>query len=553
VRLDLGLAGASLPNGQYRLTVRGAASRAIHDSAGNTLDGDADGTAGGDWVRSFTVDQSIDITPPTATIASVVSPRTSSIAALAVTFTETVFGVGLSDFTLTRNGAPVSLAAAELTGSGSSYTLSGLASASSQPGTYVLTLVAAGSGIADAASNALAADATVSWLLNRAPTAVAFDNAVTTLSETTSTATRVKLADIVVTDDGEGTNIITLSGADAGAFEIVGTVLYLRAGVTLATATKPSYGVTVTVADASAAGSLPTTAAFTLSITGSGITVPAGQTVTDATTHTGSYQLVKQGGGTLILDKANTHSGGTVIEAGTIIVKNAAGLGTGQVRVTAGATLVIDPAAGEVVGGSLVIEEGGFVDLGAGRLRIETGMTASMLVTMLLAAKGDGTWTGTTGLGSTAVAAANAAFLPRTIGWLDNGDGSFTVSFAAPGDTGLDGVVDITDVANFIAGGKLDSGDPATWTEGDFNLDGVVDQLDLADFLGTGLFDVGPYGTGASGMASQPTADAPAAAPIATNASTPGEPTAIESAFAALATDTTTPSTKKKAAFASFR
>jgi autotransporter-associated beta strand protein len=191
------------------------------------------------------------------------------------------------------------------------------------------------------------------------------------------------LADIVVTDDGEGTNTLTLSGADAGSFEIVGTALYLRAGVTLATATKPSYGVTVTVADASAAGSLPTTAAFTLSITGSGITVPAGQTVTDATTHPGSYQLVKQGGGTLILDNANTHSGGTVIEAGTIVVKNASALGIGEVRVKAGATLVIDPAAGEAVAGSLVIEEGGFVDLGTGRIRIVAGMNATALVAAL--------------------------------------------------------------------------------------------------------------------------------------------------------------------------
>ena len=68
-----------------------------------------------------------------------------------------------------------------------------------------------------------------------------------------------------------------------------------------------------------------------------------------------------------------------------------------------------------------------------------------------------------------------------------------TFAFAAPGDTNLDWNVDILDAANFLAGGKFDSGTPATWNEGDFGYDGVVDILDAADFLSTGLFDAGAY------------------------------------------------------------
>ena len=41
----------------------------------------------------------------------------------------------------------------------------------------------------------------------------------------------IKVADIVVTDDALGTETLTLSGADAASFEIVGNELLLQAGV----------------------------------------------------------------------------------------------------------------------------------------------------------------------------------------------------------------------------------------------------------------------------------------------------------------------------------
>ena len=65
-------------------------------------------------------------------------------------------------------------------------------------------------------------------LPNVAPTAVTLDNKTTTLPENTDTTTRVKVADIAVADDGQGTNTITLTGADAGKFEVVGWVLRNR-------------------------------------------------------------------------------------------------------------------------------------------------------------------------------------------------------------------------------------------------------------------------------------------------------------------------------------
>jgi 3-phytase len=59
--------------------------------------------------------------------------------------------------------------------------------------------------------------------VNEAPTAVALANATASILENTPTATHIKVADINVTDDTLGNNILGLTGADAASFEIVGT------------------------------------------------------------------------------------------------------------------------------------------------------------------------------------------------------------------------------------------------------------------------------------------------------------------------------------------
>lgn len=58
-----------------------------------------------------------------------------------------------------------------------------------------------------------------SSLSNVAPTAVVLNNAVNSLEENASTASPIKVGDIVVTDDGLGTNALSLTGADVASFE----------------------------------------------------------------------------------------------------------------------------------------------------------------------------------------------------------------------------------------------------------------------------------------------------------------------------------------------
>jgi hypothetical protein len=97
------------------------------------------------------------------------------------------------------------------------------------------------------------------------PPTVALANAITSLPE--DTATPVKVADIVVSDDGIGINNLTLAGPDAASFEIVGTELYLKAGVTLDFEGLSSLQVTVQVDDPGVGASPDSSTEFTLAVT----------------------------------------------------------------------------------------------------------------------------------------------------------------------------------------------------------------------------------------------------------------------------------------------
>ena len=254
-------------------------------------------------------------------------------------------------------------------------------------------------------------------------------------------------------------------------------------------------GGTFSIAQSGNAIDLVFTAAAPSAITinvGSGTT----QTQTQAghPTLSGSLPLVKTGGGTLVLTAANTLIGSTSVQQGTLQLANAAALGTSKIVPLAGGTVSLAPYLQTTVGG-LAPNAGGLVDLGNGLVTVASGLTPTDLVRAIVAGRGDGSWTGASGITSSVAASDVAANIPRAVGWLDNGGGSMTAAFAAPGDTNLDWVVDVLDASNFLSFGKYDTGLPATWLEGDFNYDGVVDVLDAADFIGTGLYDTGNYNT----------------------------------------------------------
>ncbi len=104
--------------------------------------------------------------------------------------------------------------------------------------------------------------------VNESPTAVTLTPASLTLPENYSTSSAVAVSTIAVTDDALGTNNLTLSGTDAGNFEIVGNQLRLKAGVVLDFEAKSSFSVTVNVDDTAVGGAAPDAfAMFTLALT----------------------------------------------------------------------------------------------------------------------------------------------------------------------------------------------------------------------------------------------------------------------------------------------
>jgi len=84
--------------------------------------------------------------------------------------------------------------------------------------------------------------------VNEAPT-ISLSNITATLAEDTETTAAIKVADITITDDALGTNNLSLTGADAGMFTIVGSELFLNAGVSLDFETNASLNVIVQVDD----------------------------------------------------------------------------------------------------------------------------------------------------------------------------------------------------------------------------------------------------------------------------------------------------------------
>jgi len=236
-------------------------------------------------------------------------------------------------------------------------------------------------------------------------------------------------------------------------------------------------------------------------------------------------------GGTTTLSGSNAYTGTTLVSSGLLDLGSGGSLSSSPVVVMAGGSVRLGsgasaaaPAVTVLAGGEIQLPVdstvtvatnrltlSGLMDLGAGRLEIASGgVQQSALVAALATGRGDGSWNGTSGIASAAAETAIGGGQSRAVGWLANGDSSFSVSFTAPGDTNLDGAIDILDIANFVSSGAFDMGLPSVWFDGDFNYDGSVDLIDAADMLGTGLFDQGGFLPGAGQVAAVASVPEPA-------------------------------------------
>ncbi|MDA1041625.1 MAG: YHYH protein, partial [Planctomycetota bacterium] len=220
------------------------------------------------------------------------------------------------------------------------------------------------------------------------------------------------------------------------------------------------------------------------------LTVPDGTTLTDVSARANDVRLVKQGLGTLVLDQANTNSGGLLVEAGEVIVKNVASLGTGLLEIRAGARVTLDVGANRIPLARLELLGSGALDVASGSFLLAAGSYDLAMVRALIeTARSSGTWSG---VGITSSSIQSETF--RAVGYSEQPDGSLVIGYSAVGDATMDGSVNIQDLVAMVASGKYGSEETdAQWWEGDFNYDGLFNIVDIVAVSASGLYNSGPY------------------------------------------------------------
>ena len=242
--------------------------------------------------------------------------------------------------------------------------------------------------------------------------------------------------------------------------------------------------------------------------------IPAGVAQTQAQagypvlTTENATSVTKTGGGTVVFDVANTHTGPTQVEAGTLEITAAGAVQASPLSVRPGGTVTI-PSSGRLVVTTpgLAVDEqagGGRLDLGVGQVSIGAGgITGTDLRADIIAGRSGGSWNGTSGITSTAAAASGGT---RAVGYVVAPDGSAQVSFAAPGDVDLNGQVNVFDLVSVNSSGKYGTGQSAVWNQGDFNYDGATNVFDLVGINTAAVYGQGNYfpAAGAGGVAAVP-------------------------------------------------
>ncbi len=104
-------------------------------------------------------------------------------------------------------------------------------------------------------------------IVENEPPTIELNNRVESLNENTDTTNAIKVAEIIIDDDGIGSNNLDLTGNDADSFIIVGSELFLKAGIELNFEDKSVYDVTVEVDDTEVGTTPDDTVDYSLNIT----------------------------------------------------------------------------------------------------------------------------------------------------------------------------------------------------------------------------------------------------------------------------------------------
>jgi autotransporter-associated beta strand protein len=293
------------------------------------------------------------------------------------------------------------------------------------------------------------------------------------------------------------TNTLTLSGANTytgGTTVNAGTLAYGASNVLADAGAVNVAGGTLNVAtfnDTVGAVTLTsgTITGSTGTLSGSSYAVQSG---TISAKLGGTAALTKSTAGSVTLSGANSFSGGTAVNAGTLVAAHSSAFGTDGLTVAAGATARMQAGLATAMALSTVGTTGtGQFDLTNNSLVVKNLTLAAVQAEV---AKGfnNGAWSGTGGINSST--AANDAAHVTTVGVASNSvlnKSSFKgvtgldaddvlVKYTYYGDADLSGGVTLDDFTLFLIGYQHGG---SSWLQGDFDYSGVVTLDDFTLFL----------------------------------------------------------------------
>jgi autotransporter-associated beta strand protein len=216
-------------------------------------------------------------------------------------------------------------------------------------------------------------------------------------------------------------------------------------------------------------------------------------TVTSVLTGSPSFRRVnKTGPGTLTLTGVNTHTGGTTVSEGTLVLGNADALNAGALTVANGATARLAPALPKAVTAGTVSTAGtGQLDITDNSMVVRS-LTVAQVQALIQTAFNAGQWNGAGGITSSTAATASPAV--TAIGFAGNdilnrtefkGVGGLTttdvlVKYTYYGDSDLNGATTLDDYTLFLNGYQTAG---TTWVQGDYDYNGLVTLDDFTLFL----------------------------------------------------------------------
>jgi fibronectin-binding autotransporter adhesin len=235
----------------------------------------------------------------------------------------------------------------------------------------------------------------------------------------------------------------------------------------------------------------------------------------------GGNSITKTGAGTMELTSTNTYTGGTTLSAGTLVLGNASGAGTGTITQTDGTSTLRLNTTGTIannislynleslqsvtLSGSITannatydIASGTTTEI-SGAITGTGGTTKEGLGTLLLS--GDNTYTGNTEINAGTLSLSSSTSnnnIDDSVSIIVGSDGTFDVSaitasggFQLANGQTLAGTGDVNGATQMTAGSNLSAGDGGVGTLS------FLSSLDVANAsTGSLLFDLGSAGTG---------------------------------------------------------